>query len=767
MPIRLILILALSMSAIATRSAATELHTAIPAPHTTQALFVELIVNGVSSETIVPLQIADDRMMIEGHLLRRSGLAFVSEGLLDLATLQGVRSSYDIATQTLNLDVEPELLPARRVSSARNTRLPTVADYGAMLNYDAYAQRSGGATTASLWSEQRLFGPAGTLSNSGTIRLASGGGAKAKAYLRFDTSFRHVDENRAVVITAGDLITRSLPWNRSFRLGGVQISRDFRIRPDLVTVPLPSFAGKTAVPSAVDLFVDGFHRQNADVAPGRFILDDVPVVTGAGQATIVTRDAVGRQISTTIPFYVSSELLRAGLLDFSAEAGFLRRHYGVRSFDYGQLTATGTGRYGVTRQITVESHGEAAKGHSLIGGGLLWAPWVIGTFNLTASHNWTRGKQSNRWSAGYSYTSRHFSVSFDHEERRAGFRDLGSFDLRQIAELRRSDRMIATLNLARQGSFGVAYVSGKTLNKQKTRIISGSYSRALGRAMTLFATGDYDFRSRTGSVQLRLIVPFGRNLVAGGISHDKSRGTLAQLDFNRSIASDGGLGIDASLASDSRGHHYGQATGTWRTHSIELQAGAAAARGVSSKWASAAGSVVIMAGDIFVSRRISDSFAVVSTGDVADVPVSFENQPVGTTDKKGLMFVPNVTSHLGSRFAIDTLNLPPDHQASSVELTTAIRQGAGAVIRMPIRKVRSATVALVDAAGLPLPAGSLVTRPGRQDSSVGWDGIAYLEDMERDNPIAVSFANGTGCRANVNLPDDAPPLVAIGPLPCL
>jgi outer membrane usher protein len=223
MTLRLIITLALAMGTIATRSAATELRTAVPTPQPAQTLFVELIVNGVSSETIVPLQIADDRMLIEGHLLRRAGLTFASERLVDLANLQGVRSSYDVATQTLNLDVEPELLPTRRIVSARNTRLPTVADYGAMLNYDAYAQRSGGTTTASLWSEQRLFGPVGTLSNSGMIRFKSGGGAKAKTYLRFDTSFRHADENRAIVITAGDLITRSLPWNRSFRLGGVLI----------------------------------------------------------------------------------------------------------------------------------------------------------------------------------------------------------------------------------------------------------------------------------------------------------------------------------------------------------------------------------------------------------------------------------------------------------------------------------------------------------------------------------------------------------------
>ena len=33
-------------------------------------------------------------------------------------------------------------------------------------------------------------------------------------------------------------------------------------------MPLPSFAGKAAVPSAVDLFVDGYRQQGADVAPG-------------------------------------------------------------------------------------------------------------------------------------------------------------------------------------------------------------------------------------------------------------------------------------------------------------------------------------------------------------------------------------------------------------------------------------------------------------------------------------------------------------------
>lgn len=731
-----------------------------------QSLFVELIVNGRSAETIVPLQIADGGMLIDARHLRGAGISISADGLVDIAKLAGIKADYDAPTQTLNLDASPDLLPLQRLSHTNRARLPSIADYGAMLNYDAYVQRSDGATTASLWTEQRFFGPFGTLSNDGTVRLASGRAKSGKTYLRYDTRLRHVDEDRAIVFTLGDFITRSLPWNSSVRLGGVQIARDFRVRPDLVTIPLPSFAGKTAVPSAVDLFIDGFHRQSTTTVPGRFVLDDVPVVNGAGQATIVTVDAVGRQISTTIPFYVSSELLRPGLSDFAVEAGFLRRNYGLRSFHYGKAAANGTARYGIARNVTIEARGEATHNHLLLGGGLLWAPWTIGTFNVSLSGNQTSSQTGSRWAAGYSYTSRRFSVAFDHEKRTPDFRDIGSFDLRQLSGLRRTDRFIATVNLARRGSIGLAYFAGQPLSGKQTRLVSASYSKPIGRSASLFLSADYDVRDKRASAQLRLIVPFGRNMVTGGVSHDRQRGLLAQMDYDRAVPTEGGFGVDTSLAIDEHGRSYGQGTVTWRSSALELQAGGAFADGRSSSWASATGSVVMMGGDLHTARRISDSFALVST-EASNVPVSFENQPVGVTDKKGRLFVPNVPSFVETRFAIDTLALRAEQQAGSVEQTAVMRQGAGAIIRMPVRTIRSATVKLVDVAGHALPPGSSVMRERRDAAPVGWDGIAYLEDVTRENKLSVATADGRQCRATVLLPENAPPLAQLGPVPCL
>src|SRR5262249_45813923 len=151
------------------------------------------------------------------------------------------------------------------------------------------------------------------------------------------------------------------------------------------------------------------------------------------------------------------------------------------------------------------------------------------------------------------------------------------------------------------------------------RIVSGSYSRPIGRAASLFLSGDYDLEGKAGSVQLRLVLPFGRNLVTGGLSQDRYRGVVTPLGYIPSIPTEGGFGFDASLAVDEDGRSYGQGTATWRGRAIELQTGTAFARGNQTVWGSATGSVVAMAGGVFTARSIADSFAVVSTDGVDGV----------------------------------------------------------------------------------------------------------------------------------------------------
>jgi len=164
---------------------------------------------------------------------------------------------------------------------------------------------------------------------------------------------------------------------------------------------------------------------------------------------------------------------------------------------------------------------------------------------------------------------------------------------------------------------------------------------------------------------------------------------------------------------------------------------------------------------------VNDSFAIVSTDGVGNVPVSYENQPLGTTDKKGHLFVPQVTSYHVGRFAIDTLNLSADHMADAVEKHVSLRQGTGAIVHMPVRFVRNATVTLVGRDGKVLAAGGRVQREGKADSEIGWDGIAFLEDIKGETDLAVTNRDGSNCRAHVILPANAKALAQIGPVPCV
>ena len=69
------------------------------------------------------------------------------------------------------------------------------------------------------------------------------------------------------------------------------------------------------------------------------MLNQVAGLNGAGLATVVTRDALGRDIATSIPLYIDTRLLAAGYDDAAAGVGFVRRGYGERSFAYASQVA--------------------------------------------------------------------------------------------------------------------------------------------------------------------------------------------------------------------------------------------------------------------------------------------------------------------------------------------------------------------------------------------------------------------------------------------
>ncbi len=195
------------------------------------------------------------------------------------------------------------------------------------------------------------------------------------------------------------------------RFGGIQIQRDFALQPDLITFPIPQFLGQAAVPSTVDLYVDGLRRYSGETPAGPFQLGTVPIVNGAGNAQVVVTDALGRQSTFDFPFYTTSQLLKPGLDDYSVDFGFVRQHYGIESFDYSSdPTASAVYRRGMTDWLTVETHAEGISGVANAGAGGVVRIGDGGV--LTGSVAESRGSHADGHQAGLGYSWRNTWFNF-------------------------------------------------------------------------------------------------------------------------------------------------------------------------------------------------------------------------------------------------------------------------------------------------------------------------------------------------------------------
>src|SRR5690606_35252959 len=126
--------------------------------------------------------------------------------------------------------------------------------------------------------EARGFSPYGTLSSS-AVSSYSPTIEQRSSFARLETLYTYTEPEPMRRWRIGDVVSGALGWSRAVRLGGVQVSTDFGLRPDLVSYPLPVFGGSAALPSTVDVLVNSIRSLSLPVQPGPFQLRSLPVVT--------------------------------------------------------------------------------------------------------------------------------------------------------------------------------------------------------------------------------------------------------------------------------------------------------------------------------------------------------------------------------------------------------------------------------------------------------------------------------------------------------
>lgn len=744
-----------------------------------QKAYLGTFLNDNPREMIAEFTLKDNgRFLITPQELRDIGLvgnasALDADGLIDISFLPHVTFEYNEESQTIHfrtlsdsalVPTQINMLQGRRVgyqsllaSQEEGNDLVARSDFGSLLNYTFYAD-SGSKHFSDLWHfqgmsgqfEGRVFGKYGTLSSNQLVRFSSG---DYQDTVRLDSAWSYWDDKRLTSYTAGDFISRGLVWTRPVRMGGFQWRRNFNVRSDLVTMPLPSLSGSAAVPSSVDVYINNLRRNSAELPGGPYRINDIPLVTGANEARVVVKDALGRETVTELPFYASIDMLARGLSDFSLEAGFLRYNFGTRSDDYGDdFAASGTWRYGFRDTLTLESHGEYTK--DFYNGGI-GAVFNLGSFGVAsvsgaASHwNGQTGEQ-----AAIGFEMEYWGMRFNARSQRAfgRYNDLASATTRREndpwLEISRTDDIYydtyylnrnRPIKALHQVSLGVplkfdpmtlnfSYTQSEYYDTRETQLLSFSASRVFARRVFGYLTAYTDFKeSNSYGIFAGLSISFDNNIqFSNSVIHDR-RGTSYQTELAKYETQE--IGSTGWRLRDIEGKRRSErsAYGSYRTRVARIAGSVEQGYGRARTTAEVEGAIVAAGGGVFATNRIEDSFVVVDVG-APGVMVLRENNPYGRTGRRGRLIVPDLVSYHPTKLSINADEMP----LSSIAVETSKRimpaYRTGVVARFAVEDVgQNALLAIVDESGAPLELGSLIEdREGRQLAAIGYDGQAFL-----------------------------------------
>ena len=189
----------------------------------------------------------------------------------------------------------------------------------------------------------------------------------------------------------------------------MQWGRNFSLRPDLVTFPVAAISASSVVPSSIALYINGVQQYSSNVPAGPFVVNQIPGITGAGRppSSRATRWGAASRRRCRCTW---TRALARRLSSYSVEAGFVRRRFSVRSFEYDHAPAvSASGRYGLDDALTLEGHAESAPGVYNLGAGALVRLGEAGV--VSASLAGSAGRYAGgQTSLGYQYVRPGFSL---------------------------------------------------------------------------------------------------------------------------------------------------------------------------------------------------------------------------------------------------------------------------------------------------------------------------------------------------------------------
>lgn len=701
------------------------------------------------------LRSSDGRLWLDRGTLSQWRLSDIPSASLPYAgqhwhaldDIAGLRYRHDACTQSLHVDLAAT--GRRSVSHSlmgrgEATPLSEVAP-GGYFNADLLYSGGDGADRAAGFFELGVFGRGGRGLQTAVADDRGG-------FTRLDSTWLIESPESLATVALGDSTSSAGSWGRTVRYAGLRWATDFSLQPYFVPFPQPVLAGQTALPSTLDVFINDSLRARQPVDGGPFELQDVPAISGGGEAVIVVRDALGRETRVTQPFYVSPQLLHPGLADYALDVGFLRRDYGLASAAYGDAFGTLTYRYGLHPTLTAELRGEWQAGGGALGASALYRVGYLGLVSATTAYGGSDGTGGGFGAFGLERDiAGRYGLSLRREWAQAEFRRVGDAPDQSAPRYRDFARINAVL--PPRASLSLTYSKEAARGGRDLQLLNlgGSLQIAQGLQVGL-QLGEV----RAEGTRDRRAIATLSYAFAGGVSAALQHQQVAAQP-SRTLASvqrtpAGALGWGYRGEIERGPVEVGSAALDYGGNVGTLSFAASQRDGATGLRAGARTGLAWLGGDVFWTRPVRGSFAVVDLGALDDTGVYLDNRLIARSNLEGVALLPDLRPYESNRIGIRAENLPIEQPVATLTQTVVPRGRSGVRVDFTHDRRVGIEVMLRDEDGEPVPAGSaLHDRASGTPHPVGHGGRAWL----RLEPGAHTLRAGSGattCEASLQVP---------------
>ncbi|WP_342316333.1 fimbria/pilus outer membrane usher protein [Lysobacter sp. FW306-1B-D06B] len=721
-----------------------------------------------------------EAMGVDTGKLISAGASLDGDCLDIAAIIPDASSSFDTGALRLDYSV-PQIAMSRH---ARGYVPPSAWDRGAnafSLGYNVSAnsvdrihKRDSLSAYAGLQAGLNLGG--WRIRNQSNYQWSNGGGSR---FQNINTYAQHDITALQSQFTVGDTFTSGALFD-STAFRGFQLSTDQRMRPDSLNGYAPIIRGAAETNARVIVRQGDFVLYEADVAPGKFEVNDLPATGYGGDLEVVVIEADGRENRFKVPFAAVPQLLRPGISNYAATLGKVRddsllgrspsfveatyqRGLNNSLTGYGGLQATDGGLYqGLLLGAAFNTPFGAVSAdisHSRASFHEAGGPVNGNSVRVTYSKNIPE-THTNFALAAYRYSSRGYTGLREAVQQNDALQAGQMSDEFVESAAATRNRLQLTVN-QHLGSAGSMYASASHSDYwDKGRKVDSSYQLGWNNRYRDLQYGLSYQRSRRSDDQyenmyyFNVSVPLGRSSNRAGTPQFNLAGTRD--DHGQSVRA----GV-AGTAGDRRQVNYGvsgrfndqntdslSANVGWRTPAVALGAAYTHGAAAHSASVSASGGLVVHPGGVTLAQYLGDTIAVLHAHGAKGARLATDN--VSRIDGRGYAIVSSLTPYRRNDVWLDPKSMAQNVELSGSQVQVVPRAGAVLLVEFPTISGQSHLLRVKLDSGEIAPFGAeILSAGGERIGFVGQGGFAYVRIADDEGPMRLQFSSGRECPLNV------------------